>query len=120
VNLLEGKSALITGCGSGIGRASALAFARASATVTCADVDQKGWGETVDLIREAHGKAKFVQADMTDAKQVRALIARIVTAHGRLDCAFNNAIVEGDVIELHEVSERNFGVADDSVWPRRQ
>jgi len=107
-NLLEGKSALITGCSSGIGRATALAFARAGAIVTCADVDQKGGETTVALIREAHGNAEFVQADVTDANQVQALIARVVKAHGRLDCAFNNAGIEGDVIEIHEVSDRNF------------
>ena len=60
------------------------------------------------MIREAHGKADFVEADVTDPTQVQALVARVVTAHGRLDCAFNNAGIEGDVIELHEASERNF------------
>src|SRR5438128_12152945 len=64
-NLLEGNAALITGCSSGIGRATALAFGRAGAIVTCADVDQKGGDATVALIREAHGKADFVQADVT-------------------------------------------------------
>ena len=107
-NLLDGKSALITGCSSGIGRAAALAFARAGAIVTCADIDQNGGEATAALIREAHGKAEFVQADVTDSGQVQALVARIVAAHGRLDCAFNNAGIEGDVIELHEASDRNF------------
>jgi len=119
-NLLEGKTALITGCASGIGRAAALAFGRAGAVVTCADVDQKGGEATVALIREAHGKADFVHADVTDPNQVQALIAHIVTAHGRLDCAFNNAGIEGDVIELHDASERNFdrviGVNVKGVW----
>ncbi len=119
-NLLEGKSALITGCGSGIGRATALAFGRSGAIITCADVDQKGGEATAALIREAGGKAEFVQVDVTDPGQVQALIARIVAAHGRLDCAFNNAGIEGDVIELHEASERNFdrvmGVNVRGVW----
>jgi NAD(P)-dependent dehydrogenase (short-subunit alcohol dehydrogenase family) len=107
-NLLEGKSALITGCSSGIGRATALRFAEAGAIVTCADVDQKGGEETVALIREAKGKADFVQTDVTDGNAVAALVARVVSAHGRLDCAFNNAGIEGDVIELHESTDRNF------------
>jgi NAD(P)-dependent dehydrogenase (short-subunit alcohol dehydrogenase family) len=106
--LLEGKSALITGCSSGIGRATALRFAEAGAIVTCADVDPKGGEETVALIREAQGKADFVHTDVTDGNAVQALIARVVSAHGRLDCAFNNAGIEGDVIELHESSDRNF------------
>jgi NAD(P)-dependent dehydrogenase (short-subunit alcohol dehydrogenase family) len=105
---LEGKIALITGCSSGIGRAAALAFAHAGAIVTCADVDPQGGEATVAMIRQAGGSAEFVRTDVTDANQVQALISRIVSAHGRLDCAYNNAGIEGDVIEIHEASERNF------------
>src|SRR2546427_4445415 len=107
-NLVEGKIALITGCGSGIGRATAIAFAREGANVVCADVDQAGGEATVTAIREARGTAEFVRADVTDANQVQALINRIASAHGRLDCAYNNAGIEGDVIETHEATERNF------------
>ena len=107
-NLLEGKIALITGSGSGIGRVSALAFAREGAIVTCADVSREGGGATAASIREAGGKAEFAIADVSDDAQVQALIARIVKTHGRLDCAFNNAGIEGDVIDTHETSERNF------------
>src|SRR5258708_30737906 len=106
--LVDGKVALINGCSSGIGRATALAFAREGANVTCADVDQTGGEATVAMIKEARGQAEFVRADVTDANQVQALINRIVTAHGRLDCAYNNAGIEGDVIETHEATERNF------------
>lgn len=106
--MLEGKIALITGCSSGIGRATALAFAREGATVTCADIDQAGGEATAAAIHAAKGQAEFVRADVTNADQVQALINRIVTAHGRLDCAYNNAGIEGDVIETHEASERNF------------
>ena len=107
-NLLEGKIALITGSGSGIGRVSALAFAREGAIVTCADVSREGGEATAASIREAGGKAEFAMADVSDDAQVQALIARIVKTHGRLDCAFNNAGIEGDVIDTHETSERNF------------
>ena len=106
--MLDGKIALITGCGSGIGRAASLAFARAGANVTCADVDQRGGDATVAMIREAGGKAEFAPVDVSDDAQVQALIARIVKTHGRLDCAYNNAGIEGDVIDTHEASERNF------------
>jgi NAD(P)-dependent dehydrogenase (short-subunit alcohol dehydrogenase family) len=107
-NLLEGKIALITGSGSGIGRISALAFAREGAIVTCADVNREGGEATAASIREAGGKAEFAIADVSDDAQVQALIARIVKTHGRLDCAFNNAGIEGDVMDTHETSERNF------------
>src|ERR1700720_253780 len=107
-NLLEGKIALITGSGSGIGRVTALAFAREGATVVCADVSQEGGEATVAKIGEAGGKAEFAKADVSDDAQVQALIARILKTHGRLDCAYNNAGIEGDVIDTHETSERNF------------
>jgi NAD(P)-dependent dehydrogenase (short-subunit alcohol dehydrogenase family) len=107
-NLLDGKIALITGCASGIGRATSLTFAREGAIVTCADVDQPGGEATVAMIREVGGKAEFARADVTDANQVQALIAKIVSTHGRLDCAYNNAGIEGDIIETHEAIERNF------------
>ena len=107
-NALEGKAALITGCGSGIGRAASLAFAREGALVTCVDIDQSGGEATVAMIRDAKGTADFVRTDVTDANQVQALINRIVSTHGRLDCAYNNAGIEGEVMEVHEASERNF------------
>jgi NAD(P)-dependent dehydrogenase (short-subunit alcohol dehydrogenase family) len=107
-NLLDGKVALITGCSSGIGRAASLKFASEGAIVTCADIDSNGGEATVAMIREAGGQAQFLRTDVSDASQVQALIGRIATTHGRLDCAFNNAGIEGDVIETHESSERNF------------
>ena len=107
-NLLEGKIALITGSGSGIGRVTSLTFAREGATVVCADVSQESGEATAAKIREAGGKAEFATADVSDDAQVQALIARIVKTHGRLDCAYNNAGIEGDVIDTHETSERNF------------
>ena len=107
-NLLEGKIALITGCSSGIGRAAAINFAREGAIVTGADVNREGGEATIKMIRDGGGKANFVLADVTDAGQVQSLIAGIVKAHGRLDCAYNNAGVEGDVSELHDTSERSY------------
>ena len=107
-NLLEGKIALVTGAGSGIGRVSALTFAREGATVVCADLNSEAGEATAASIREAGGKAEFAAADVSDDAQVQALISRIVKTHGRLDCAYNNAGIEGDVIDTHETSERNF------------
>jgi NAD(P)-dependent dehydrogenase (short-subunit alcohol dehydrogenase family) len=108
-DLLEGKIALITGCSSGIGRATAINFAREGAIVTGADVNREGGEATIKMIRDSGGKAAdFVLADVTDARQVQSLIAGIVKDHGRLDCAYNNAGVEGDVSELQETSERSY------------
>jgi NAD(P)-dependent dehydrogenase (short-subunit alcohol dehydrogenase family) len=90
-----GKVALVTGASSGIGRASALAFAREGAKVAVADVSVEGGEETVSLVKKAGGDALFVKADVSKASEVEALVARVVQTYGRLDCAFNNAGIEG-------------------------
>jgi NAD(P)-dependent dehydrogenase (short-subunit alcohol dehydrogenase family) len=90
---LAGKSAVITGAGSGIGRASALLFAREGAAVTVADVDEVGARETVARIEAAGGRAQFVRVDVTRAGDVEAMVrdAAAFGGNGRLDVAFNNA-----------------------------
>jgi NAD(P)-dependent dehydrogenase (short-subunit alcohol dehydrogenase family) len=88
---LQGKVALVTGGGSGIGRASALAFAREGAKVIIADVTVKGGQETVQMVKQAGGEAIFVKADVSVAAEVEELIKKGVGAYGSLDCAFNNA-----------------------------
>lgn len=89
--MLEGKTALITGGGRGIGRASALLFAREGARVAVADLSKEGLEETVAMINRAGGQATSIVADMTKPADVAAMVAATVKAHGRLDCAFNNA-----------------------------
>jgi NADP-dependent 3-hydroxy acid dehydrogenase YdfG len=93
--LLDGKSALITGGGGGIGRAAALAFAREGARVAVADVAAEAARETVTLINAAGGQAISLAGDVTSDAQVQAITAGAVTAYGRLDCAFNNAGIAG-------------------------
>lgn len=94
---LPGRVALVTGGGSGIGRAAALAFAEAGATVVVADVQPEAGEESVELVRGAGGRATFVRADVTRASDVAAMVAHAVEAHGRLDCALNNAGISGEV-----------------------
>jgi len=93
--LLDGKSALITGGGGGIGRATALAFAREGARVAVADAAEPGARETVTLINQAGGQAMSLTGDVTDARVVAATVKSVVAAYGRLDCAFNNAGIAG-------------------------
>ena len=89
--LLEGKSALITGGGRGIGQAAALLFAKEGARVAVADLSAEGTAETVALINAAGGQALSVPGDVTVAGEVDAMVAKTIEAFGRLDCAFNNA-----------------------------
>lgn len=94
----DGKVALVTGAGAGIGRAAAVAFARAGARVAVSDVNVTGGEETVQLIRnaaEGSRTATFVRADVSRSGDVAALVAATVAAFGRLDCALNNAGVSG-------------------------
>jgi len=92
---LPGKVALVTGASSGIGRATALAFAREGAKVVVSDVAIEGGDETVRLIKAAGGDARFVRADMARHEEIEALIRAAVDTYGRLDCAHNNAGVPG-------------------------
>lgn len=88
---LEGKVGLVTGGSSGIGRASALVFAREGAKVVVSDVNVEGGEETAQQIRNSDGDAVFVRADVSKAVDVEALIDAAVENYGRLDCALNNA-----------------------------
>ncbi|RAI60578.1 glucose 1-dehydrogenase [Roseicella frigidaeris] len=89
--LLEGKSALVTGAASGIGRAAALAFAREGAWVAAADRNLEAAKGTVAAIEKAGGQAVAIACDVTEDAQVAAMVAAAVEAFGSLDCAFNNA-----------------------------
>lgn len=89
--MLEGKSALITGAASGIGRAAALAFAREGAWIAAADRNLDAAKATVAAIEAKGGQAVAIACDVTDDAQVAAMVAAAVEAFGSVDCAFNNA-----------------------------
>src|SRR5919198_3885873 len=92
-----GKVAFVTGAANGIGRAAALAFARAGASVVVADVSEQGNRETVRMIEEQGGRALAVRCDVTKTADVKAALDKTVEAFGRLDFAFNNAGAEHKV-----------------------
>ena len=89
--ILDGKVALVTGGGGGIGRAASLALAREGARVAVADFAAAAAHDTVALIHADGGQAITLTGDVTRAGDVSAMIADTITAYGRLDCAFNNA-----------------------------
>jgi NAD(P)-dependent dehydrogenase (short-subunit alcohol dehydrogenase family) len=102
---LEDRVALVTGAGSGIGRASALAFAAAGARVVVADRDADGAHQTAQRIADTGAEAVTVEADVTDPAEVDALVVAALNAYGRLDCAHNNAGVFGELTPTAELSE---------------
>jgi NAD(P)-dependent dehydrogenase (short-subunit alcohol dehydrogenase family) len=118
---LEGRVALVTGGSSGIGRAAALAFASEGAKVVIAARGVERGEMSVREIEAAGGEAVFVRTDVSKAVEVEALIARVVEAYGRLDCAFNNAATEDGTFALTaDFSEAEFDttlrVNLKSVW----
>jgi len=108
MGLVAGKVALVTGSGAGIGRAAALKFAEEGAKVVVSDVNSDGGIETVALVNRMGGEAAFVKADVANAADVEALIAKIEGIFGRLDCACNNAGVEGKIVPIAEQLEADF------------
>lgn len=91
----EGKVAIVTGGSGGIGRATALAFAREGARVAIADVFVDGGEETARLIREKGGEVTFLKTDVSNPREAETLINRVVETYGRLDFAHNNAGIDG-------------------------
>jgi NAD(P)-dependent dehydrogenase (short-subunit alcohol dehydrogenase family) len=103
-----GKVVLVTGASAGIGRATALAFGRAGASVVIADTSVDGGHATAAMIVEAGGKALYVNANVTRAAEVEALVEKTVNYYGRLDCAVNNAAIEEEPQDLADGDEAQF------------
>lgn len=96
----DGKSGLVTGAASGIGRASAIAFAELGAKVLVCDVNEEGCAETVQMIADAGGTAEYRRLDITDAAEVEATVAKTIELFGSLDFAHNNAGISGETAPL--------------------
>ena len=104
----EGKVALVTGGGSGIGRATALAFGREGAQVVIGNRNVQRGEETVAMIRKAGGTASFKRTDVLVPAEIEALVDHAVKTYGGLDLAFNNAGIEGATASLVEQTEANY------------
>ncbi|MCK1595285.1 SDR family NAD(P)-dependent oxidoreductase [Bradyrhizobium sp. 164] len=99
----EGKTAFITGAASGIGRATAIAFAAEGAGVVITDRWEAALQETAERVKAAGGDVLTITCDVSNPDDVAAAVAKAVNAFGRIDCAFNNAGVENKAAPLHEI-----------------
>ena len=100
--------ALVTGAASGIGRATALAFARAGTKVVVSDWNEKGGSETAHALQALGAESVFIPCDVSQPTQVQSLFERAIQKFGRIDHAFNNAGTEGKTAPLHESTTENW------------
>ncbi|HEY0678695.1 MAG TPA: SDR family oxidoreductase [Chitinophagaceae bacterium] len=118
--IFEGKVAIVTGGSFGIGRATAVAFAKRGARVVIADWLEDKEGETLKQIKNAGSEGLFVQCDVSKIKEVSAMVEKTIATYGRLDFAFNNAGIEGSSAKTHECTEENWdktiGINLKGVW----
>jgi 3-oxoacyl-[acyl-carrier protein] reductase len=102
---LSNKVALITGSGSGMGRASAILFSQEGARISIVDVDRKGGEQTVEMVKQKGGDAIFIQADVSKASDVERMIKATLDKYGRLDILLNNAGIPMSFTPVEEVRE---------------
>jgi len=105
MNGLAGKTALVTGAGSGIGRASAVRFAREGANVVVADIAEESGRRTAELIEDTGGDAIFVDVDVSDPASVERMVEATVETYGSLDFAHNNAGILTDFVKVTGIEE---------------
>lgn len=103
----EGRVVLVTGASTGIGRATAIAFANAGARLILGDIDKRS-ADTAEVIVAAGGEARFVPTDVSDPDSVRALVDAVVQTYGRLDAAFNNAGLLPPTADFADMSVEDF------------
>lgn len=114
MKVLQGRVALVTGGGSGIGRATALALAQSGAKVVIGNRREDRGQETVTMLQEAGGEGVFWKTDVSSSADLQALVQKAVDTFGRLDIAFNNAGVPGEIKPLADQSEENYDLTFDT------
>src|SRR5262245_35004976 len=107
---MQGKTALVTGGGDGIGRAACLEFARAGANLAVVDIDSSGAEKTAIDVRALGVQGRSMTADVSQSAQVQAYVKQTIDTYGRIDYFFNNAGIEGRVAPVAEY--------DEDVWDR--
>lgn len=108
MKLFENKVVIVTGAASGIGRATAISFAKEGAAVVVSDISEASGLETIKLIHDQKGTATFIKCDVSIESEVKNLVAKTIETYGRLDCAFNNAGTEGTPSSTTECTEENW------------
>jgi len=111
---LNGKVALITGAGSGIGRGTAILFAREGAKVMVVDYVPEGGQETVRMIKEAGGEASFIEADVTKAADAERMVKATVDTYGKLNILYNNAGIVGMPVPTADLLEEDWDLVVDT------
>lgn len=104
----QNQVAVVTGAGSGIGRATAIAFAAAGAKVVVSDINEAGGQATVEQIKTSGGEATFIQCNVAESTEIDALIAQTVARYGRLDVGVNNAGIGGKFARLTDQTKHDF------------